>query len=206
MAENQIKQAKNNIDRQNTYKQQLGRYTKAMRYGFYFEAMLIAYSMLEDRLKSFLYYCGFFDNRNTIKISKKIKADIKVLLFDENPAKWPSLNNISTKIAYIKALLIWANTVQGETIQDNDFYCNLKSTLESVDIGAMLVSLNSLTEWLKYRNEIMHASMNKNVDSLYENLNVKVADGMEIARFIDSQVKLLKKSGTIRRYLRMQMN
>ena len=206
MAENQIKQAKNNIDRQKTYNQQLGRYTKAMRYGFYFEAMLIAYSMLEDRLKSFLYYCGFFDNRNTLKISKKIKADIKVLLFDENPAKWPSLNNISTKIAYINALLIWANTVQGETIQDNAIYCNLKSTLESVDIGAMLVSMDSLTEWIKYRNEIMHASMNKNVDSLYENLNVKVADGMEIARFIDSQVKLLKKNGTIRKYLKMQMN
>ncbi len=186
MANIQIRQAKNNTDRQNTYKQQLGRYTKAMKYGFYFEAMLIAYSMLEDRLKSFLYYCGFFDNRNTLKISKKIKVDIKVILFDDEPSKWPSLNNISTKIAYIKALLIWANTVQGETIQDNAIYCNLKGTLESVDIGAMLVSLDSLTEWIKYRNEIMHASMNKNVDSLYENLNVKVADAMEIARFIDS--------------------
>ena len=206
MPDFQIKRAKDNTERQLTYKQQLGRYSKAMKYGFYFEAMLITYSMLEDRLKSFLYHCGFFDNRNTLSVSKKVKNDVKTILFEGEPSKWTTLNNISTKMQYTRLLLIWANTVKNKDIKDNEYYCLLKSSLEGLDIGAFLKTLDDLNSWISYRNEVMHASMNKNIDSLYENLSEKVAEGMEIARFIDSQVKTLKTDGSIRKTLKMQRN
>ena len=62
------------------------------------------------------------------------------------------------------------------------------------------------TGWLAYRNEVIHASMNKNVTALYENLQENVENGMECARFIDNQVKVLKKRGKVRKQLGLGNN
>lgn len=43
----------NNYDKQMTYREQLGKYKVAMEHAFYFEALLIVYAMMEDRLRSF---------------------------------------------------------------------------------------------------------------------------------------------------------
>jgi hypothetical protein len=58
MSEKLIRQANNNNERQETYQYQLGRYKLAMKNEFYFEGLIIVYAMLEDRMRSFLYYCG----------------------------------------------------------------------------------------------------------------------------------------------------
>jgi hypothetical protein len=79
----------------------------------------------------------------------------------------------------------------------------LKSLLERIDIGGMLDVLKSLEPWLDYRNEIIHASMNKNIDSLYEQLGAKVEEGMEYARFIDEQVRILKRDNRVRKKMNM---
>jgi hypothetical protein len=52
----------------------------------------------------------------------------------------------------------------------------------------------------------MHAAMNKNVVALYQNLPEKVEQGMEYARYIDSQVKILKKNNKIRKALNLKNN
>ena len=206
MSDVQIKRASNNAERQDTYRTQLGRYSRAMKEGFYFEALLITYSLLEDRLKAFLYYCGFFDNRNTLKVSKKCKNDIGVLVLDKNQARWPSFRYISTKIDSIEKLLCWVESIMQKDIEGNLYYSCLKHSLESVDTDALLKALIELRSWIKYRNEVMHASMNKNIDSLYSELSERVAEGMDLARFIDSQVRIIKKYGTVRKTMKMQNN
>ena len=55
-----------NIDKQRTYREQMGRYKRAMQEGFYFEAMLISYATIEDRLFSMLYHMAFRKNRKTL--------------------------------------------------------------------------------------------------------------------------------------------
>ena len=52
-----------NKDKKLTYSHNLKRYNKAMRDGFYFEAILISYAMMEDRLRSFLYHMGLSRTR-----------------------------------------------------------------------------------------------------------------------------------------------
>ena len=51
-----IKPVADTMDKQNTYREWIGKYNKAIRYEFYYEAILIDYALLEDRLRSFLYY------------------------------------------------------------------------------------------------------------------------------------------------------
>ena len=57
-----------NKDKENTYRTNLRRYNKAMKEGFYFEAMLIDYAMMEDRLRSFLYHIGLLKYTGFYKI------------------------------------------------------------------------------------------------------------------------------------------
>ena len=40
------------------YRYSMARYAKAMKEGFFFEAILIDYAMIEDRLRSFLWHAG----------------------------------------------------------------------------------------------------------------------------------------------------
>ena len=49
--EKQIAAVKDNVEKQEAYRKQLGRYRRALNNEFYFEAMLIVYAMIEDRLR-----------------------------------------------------------------------------------------------------------------------------------------------------------
>lgn len=205
MEQRQIKPVSDRKNKQQSYQNLLGRYSKAMKEGFYFEAILITYSMLEDRLIAFLYYCGFFETRESLKLSKKVKLDIANIIYPEGaPNKWPTFNCISTKVMFLRILLNWANTVIEKDIADNKYLIGLKNQLEGIDIGGMLDSFDKLDNWLAYRNEIVHSLMNKNILSLNDSLKGKVEEGMVIARFIDNQERILKKNGVVRKILKMQ--
>lgn len=203
MEKRQIKPVENNKEKQRTYARQLGRYKLALKNEFYFEAMLIVYAMLEDRMLSFLYYTGAIENRSTIKISKTTRKYLidMVAPFEKNESKVTlGTKNITGKMKIIKAMLVWASEIENT---EEKYLVLLKSHLEGIDIGGMLDVIKSLEPWLDYRNEIIHASMNKNIDSLYEQLGAKVEEGMEYARFIDEQVRILKRDNRVRKKMNM---
>ena len=80
----------------------------------------------------------------------------------------------------------------------------LKSEYEGLDIGGLLTTLDQIDIWREYRNEIIHGLLNKNVTSVDAELKSKVEAGMEYARFIDSQVKALKKKNVIRNKMKIK--
>ena len=82
----------------------------------------------------------------------------------------------------------------------------MKAQYESIYAYEMFEELEQLRAWLDYRNEIIHGLLNKNIESLYSELDTKVEEGMKIARYFDSQCKLLKKNNKIRKYLKLQNN
>ena len=77
MNEKLIKAVTNNVSKQFTYKKLLGRYKLAIKSEFYFEAMIIVYAMLEDRLRSMLYYTGVLANREKLSLHKKTKIQVR---------------------------------------------------------------------------------------------------------------------------------
>lgn len=56
MPERKIRPVTDGVDKEATYKTQIERYDKAVKNGFYFEAMLIVYAIMEDRLRAWLFY------------------------------------------------------------------------------------------------------------------------------------------------------
>lgn len=203
MSEKIIKPVDNNISKQRTYKKLLGRYKLAVKNEFYFEAMIIVYAMLEDRLRSILYYTGVLKNRDNLSLHKKTKSQVQDIIGIYQKDCKISMKNITGKMQIIKSMLVWST--ECENVED-EYLLLLKSALETIDIGEMLETIDGLEGWLKYRNEVIHASMNKDVDSLYSDLSERIEEGMRYARIIDNQAAILKKKSLIRKKMNMGNN
>ena len=204
MSKSLIRQANNNTERQETYRYLIGRYKMSIKAGFYFEALMIVYAMQEDRLKSLLYYAGTFENRSTLSPSRKTYKDLRFLLknrYGDNEKL--VLTTITGKIKLLDALLFWSESAVEEEASYSDYLVLVKRIFECVDIEDLRKNIEGLQEWLKYRNEIIHASMNKNITELYDALGDKVEIGMEYARTLDAYVKIIKKDNSVRKKLGM---
>lgn len=203
-----IERVKDNKDKQHTYQVQLGRYKKAIANEFYFEAMMIVYATLEDRLRSFLYYIGTFRDVNDSKICKtKAKSNDTLRKLYSTHLDTPSnsrinFNNISTKIAMIRATLNWA--IACDCTPTDEYLKVLKREYEGcVDMDGLLSTLANIESWCRYRNEVVHGLLNKNISSVNLELGEMVEKGMCYARFVDSQVKSLKRKNAIRKTLKL---
>lgn len=202
-----IQPVKDNTDKKLTYAHQMRRYKLAMEHTFYFEAMMIVYGMLEDRLRSFLYHAGALANRNASKINfGKTKTEIKNIVTWYDPKKNVlGISNISGKIKIVRSMVLWAAYTEN-CPKDNKYLRTLKNQLEGIDLSALEEMLEQIEHWCMYRNEVIHALMNKNLESLHAELKTKVELGMVYARFLDNTVKTFKKGNRVRRSVNLTMN
>ena len=207
MSERRIAPVANNTEKKATYQEQMRRYRKAMKDGFFFEAMLIDYAVLEDRLRSMLYHTAFFASRDKTVCWKKTKPYFQRFVSEyKNTKENESLGvtNISGKIKVVRSMLRWV--IEGDAIDHNDRYLQkLDYQCESLDIGAILETLDDIQDWCAYRNEIVHALLNKNITGVYAELETQAENGMKYARLIDSQVRILKKGNVVRKSVNAQM-
>ena len=201
-----IKPVTDNKDKQNSYRENLRRYNKAMQEGFYLEAILIDYAILEDRLRSYMYHLGLLNTKDSYKANgTKAKKSLKGILSDykrndENDSF--NINSISGKIKIIRCTLLWA---EQEHFDSDDKYLKvLRGQYDRyLDVDGLLETLSEIDIWRDYRNEIIHSLFNKNTYSLNEDIAVQAEKGMQLARFVDNQVKCLKKGNRIRRSINL---
>ena len=121
----------------------------------------------------------------------------------------PKMNNIQERCRNnIKPYLLWLLLAAVLVIVDqiSKYLTVLKSQIESMDADAFLYSLDRVEAWKSVRNEIVHAMLNKNIDSLEDRLKPLAEEGMQIARIIDNQERILKKGNKIRRKINLSMN
>ena len=182
-------------------------YKKAMASEFFFEAMLIDYAMLEDRLSSFLYHIALLQSRDSFKVdNEKVIPEVKTIVAeyknkDENSSL--SIKGISGKMKIVGCTLLWAITC--EELPNSQYLEELKKQYENtLNVQDVLNKLDEITAWCAYRYEVIHALLNKNTRSLMEELPWQAKRGMDLARFMDSQVKKLRAGNVIRRKLKLQ--
>lgn len=204
MKERQIKIVDNNNEKAYTYRQMKGRYNKAMSEKFYFEAMMIDYAMIEDRLRSFIYHIGGTNSRTSSKLDNKTSKPFLLLLYNGYSKKKNTglnLNNVSTKCNLIRVMLNWVENTEGT---DGKYQQKLKYACESLDTEDVLQCFDELEKWCKYRNEVIHGLMNKNILSLDEKLADKAEEGMKIALRIDSYIRVVKRGNIVRKSLNLK--
>ncbi len=196
-----------NRDKQRTYKEQIGRYNQAMRYGFYLQAMMIDYAVIEDRLRSLLYHMGFLANRTAVNVWKRTRPYLAEMVEKhktDNENSQLGIKNISGKIKLVRCVLQW--TQEENAAHGDKFLTALKYQCEGIDIDAVLSVLQRVTTWCRYRNEVVHGLMNKNLDSLDKELEPRAEAGMLLARELDKEIKALKRGNKIRRCLNLPPN
>ena len=209
MAKRYIQPVVDNYDKQNTYREWIGKYNKAIQYGFYYEALLIDYAMMEDRLRSFLYYMGALYDRQSFKANKgKAIPFLKTIVAEykkKDESNGLAISSISGKRKIMRSVLFWAAEVEGVD-KEQQYLWALKNQCESLDTAELLNQLSKMEAWCDYRNEIIHALMNKNVMSVNEELKERAVEGMEIARYFDAQLRIFKKGNKIRKSVQLPEN
>ena len=197
----------------------MGRLKGALQQGFYFEAMLIEYALLEDRLRSFVYHAGLLQNRkashllpgkNAVrKDFNRIAQRVKTWKLEDgketgNTSNFErlSVNKISDKIFIVRTIVLWSSEL--ESLPDESRYLQaLRGQCESLDAAALLETLDGIDTWRMYRNEVIHSLMNKRMESVQQKLSEQVEQGVQLARQLDAQVTILKKNNRIRKAARL---
>ena len=183
----------------------MSKYKKAVKSECYFEAMLITYAFLEDRLRSYLYYIGVFRTKDSKKFdNQKVKPYIKAMVEQYSENTKLSVLSISAKMNIVRSVQLWYK--EGCRNDDNSLY--LSELAECIDVcgdaDEMLDTLNRISEWCEYRNEVVHAVLNKNLNSLYSELSDRVEDGMALGRIIDKQISAMKRRNNVRKALKLK--
>ncbi len=202
-----------------TYRAEMARLKGALQQGFYFEAMLIEYALLEDRLRSFVYHAGLLQNRkashllpgkNAVrKDFNRIAQRVKTWKLEDgketgNTSNFErlSVNKISDKIFIVRTIVLWSSEL--ESLPDESRYLQaLRGQCESLDAAALLETLDGIDTWRVYRNEVIHSLMNKRMESVQQKLSEQVEQGVQLARQLDAQVTILKKNNRIRKAARL---
>lgn len=191
----QIVKVADNQDKYQTYRTQLGRYQKAMKYGFHLEAIWILYAMAEDRTSAFLYCIGLVseDDRSKKTPSQTIRKDWKNI--QETVGRKGGFNTFAFKLEAIRLLLDWSAHVQ----PDSSFQKDIRGKLRKIKNQDRLVSsLEYLGLWKDKRNQLVHALFSKNKEAVEEELTLLAEEGYRAIRVLDEAVRQLKRSVDVR--------
>ncbi len=190
-----IKPVQDRDDKQKTYKQHLIQYGKAMKEYFYFEAILIDYACLEDRLKYMLFYLGVLESEQDYKIrgkSQRVKEFREILRDYVDQKANMSISSISGKRKIVESVFLLA--AEQEKPENEITRITLWNALHDESHTAdMLQTLKDIQDWCQYRNEIIHSLMNKNLESLNEQIRERAQEGYMLFRRLDQQVQWVKR-------------
>jgi hypothetical protein len=170
-----------NIDKYLTYRYSFAKLKKAITNEFYFEAILIEYAIIEDRITSIFRRLGFLNKSENLPESNR-----KLLkrIFPEQILRW---NDISIKIKVIQILL----TVQPINLINHEdkeklVQLSLKIKPFNDEITQILIKLSP---WLSMRNKYVHSLMKYKTKNLENELSQFVLQGETIIKSLAQIVK-----------------
>ena len=213
--------AKTGKEKQLTYTTEYRQFNKAMKEEFYLEAVAIGYAIIEDRLTAFLHHAGVVTRTNEdLRINRKVYPYIRKLLNKEDDYS-VKIKDISVKIALVTALLNMteneanaidayvANYVQGlkrkRAIAQTGYMHDLYAEIKKVNAELVLSTFARIEPWRIQRNHLIHALLNKTVESTKDVKKECAEESYAITRAIDNNlVKPFKQDNKLRKKYNIQ--
>lgn len=208
-----IPSADDNFEKYVQYRHEMGKLKRAIHEGFFVEALMIIYTVIEDCLNSMLYYFGIIEDRNNLSFAKQSKPMMLEIynVVQLRRGLKPSVSGdlkidmISCKKDLLAHVIEWAAYEElPETSAGMDYLKSIRGVCESLDSEEILNVFAYIDWWLKYRNEIMHGLMNKNPNSVKYELEDIVAEGKQYMEFLQRQRKIWDKQNQVRKTLKMK--
>lgn len=177
-----------NLEKGKMYREIIKRYKVAYKHGFYFECILLVYSLLEDRFADFFVKIEFATNNNgKVEFNKNRKSDlIKIGI----PNKKCLLDKLCNKTIMVKALVEKSK----ESIKSESLYLQAalnvirRNILQKVLTDSFFADVDA---WRIKRNGIILYQLNKKKD-IFDSLDVFVDNGFTSFRTFDRCVNKLK--------------
>ena len=170
-----------NIDKYLTYRYSFSKLKKSITNEFYFEAILIEYAIIEDRIYSFFRRLGFLNESGNLPEGKR-----KLLkrTFHKQTLRW---TDISVKIKLIETL-ISLESFHVTNHEDKTYLLEFSLRIKPFHDEIQQIILQ-LSPWLKIRNRYVHALMEYKTNTIEDELKAFVTQGETIIRLLDSLVK-----------------
>lgn len=196
MSERQFSSVKDNKEKQKTYTEVMTQYKRAVEGGFFGEAMMIDYAVMEDRLRSLLFHIGALKSRESFRVDNAYFIEQFTLnaKTDKNGSIYSEMSSISQKLNIMKKVVKY-------TIEhlENRYCLELWDTLGGeIEILWMQDELKIIENWKDPRNEIVHALLNKNTDEVNARYETICKEGKKLGEYLNTQVKKAKKNPKLR--------
>jgi hypothetical protein len=176
------------------YTQTLSKLNKALKQEFYYEAIMLDYSLIEDRMTELLLNLGFVNKGNPDPVvAQKAKKSVRKLLGLSDNSKF-GINKISVKIDILTRLC------EKDVFEDaflNDVSEYIENKIGKEDI---LDFVCRLTKWKDIRNGYVHGLMDKVPSEIEPELKSVAEKGKELFRKVDSYCKKTEKRVIRKKY------
>ena len=193
---------KNNMDKYQAYKTQIAKYNRAIEEGFYYEATLISYAIMEDRMLAFLDKIGFVNITTTPKkvelsTTEAVRPFLRSLVGEKNI----DVRNISAKRRLIASII----TMRYEEAEqyEKDYAAKQKTSNMSgylqelymdidesgIDREETLEILTKIADWCDRRNSLIHSMLNiKTGDTFDDEVETLAKESVILWRFLDNKL------------------
>ena len=191
-----IKPVEDNMDKYYTYKTLIEKYQRSYEEGFYFESLFLVYAMMEDRLRSILYHSNVITKRESEKPNVlETKELMEKIFFSEtthNKEKHEfDFKSIAEKREMIEALIKWSAKEESTNQLEEDLKIQYQDTEKYLPV------LEAMKDWCSYRNKLIHAIFDKNIESINLEIKEKVSIGFEIAKEISTLAKKISDRSSL---------
>ena len=193
-----------NMEKKTAYQIQMERFKRAKAGGFHLEAIFIIYALIEDRLSAFLFHAGVTNStREKIARNGKVRPYLDRTLTVLN-TRQPNIRNVSAKIKLIKELMEWSTDYSVNEPTLNYLDALYKQINRTAGRDQMIETLTRIEGWCTYRNELVHALLNKKVEDQEKILQDLVYEGEACNRSLQNFVKSFKNRNTLRKSFNIQ--
>ena len=193
-----------NMEKKTAYEIQMVRFKRAKAGGFHLEAIFILYALIEDRLSAFLFHAGITNaTREKITRNGKVRPQLDSALAVLN-TRQASIRNVSAKIKLVKELMEWSTDYLVNEPTLNYLDALYKQINRTAGRDQMIETLTRIEGWCTYRNELVHALLNKKVEDQEKILQDLVYEGEACNRSLQNFVKSFKNRNTLRKSFNIQ--
>ena len=187
---------KNNMDKYQAYKTQIAKYNRAIEEGFYYEATLISYAIMEDRMLAFLDKIGFVNITTTPKkvelsTTEAVRPFLRSLVGEKNI----DVRNISAKRRLIASIITMryeeAEQYAQQMIQSDKPFQELYMDIDEsgIDREETLEILTKIADWCDRRNSLIHSMLNiKTGDTFDDEVETLAKESVILWRFLDNKL------------------
>lgn len=184
-----IKIVEDNIDKRDTYSKLNKDLKNAYNKKNFHEVINLSYAMIEDRLLTFLDLLFIIQKDNKKMYPANIIDEIirTILKYDLNAeaSKIYKINNLSTKLKIIKKII--------QSNSNSNYILDCKKIIEkNIGIDNLLLWIKKVETFSRARNEIIHASFNKNIIALNNSLEKTAIESYILSITIKKYANLIK--------------